>query len=261
MGVPEVTGVDFGGPGSAPLVVLGPSLGTSAATLWGSVAQLLVRNFRVIGWNLPGHGGAPSAAQQFSVADLACGVLSCVDRLATTTVFHYAGTSIGGCVGLQLALDAQPRVRTATLLATGASVGAPADWRERADMVRRAGTAAMYAASAERWFAPGFTSREPEVSSRLLQALLDTDDDAYARVCEAFATFDFTACLSRISTPVLCIAGAHDRATPPETLQRLALGVQRGRLEVLPAAGHLAAAEDPARVADLITRTADAYPG
>lgn len=261
MSVPEVTGVDFGGPDSAPLVVLGPSLGTSATTLWGSVAGRLARHFRVIGWNLPGHGGAPSATQRFSVADLACGVLSFVDQLVGTAAFHYAGTSIGGCVGLQLTLDAQPRVRTATLLSTGASVGIPRDWRERAGMVRATGTATMYAASAERWFAPGFTSREPEVSSRLLQALLDTDAEAYAWVCEAFATFDLTARLSEISTPVLCIAGAHDHATPPETLQRLALGVQRGRLEVLPTAGHLAVAEDPAGVADLIACTANAYPG
>ena len=64
---PELTGVHFNTVEGAtsgygkPLLVLGPSLGTSAPTLWGACASLLTERYHVIGWDLPGHGGSPAA--------------------------------------------------------------------------------------------------------------------------------------------------------------------------------------------------------
>jgi 3-oxoadipate enol-lactonase / 4-carboxymuconolactone decarboxylase len=247
----RITGTDFGGPPAAPLLLLGPSLGTSAITLWGKAARLLTARFRVIAWDLPGHGGAPAAAP-FTIADLAAGVLALADDLSPDAAFHYAGDSVGGCVGLQLMLDEPHRVSAATLLCTGAKIGDPDEWRRRADTVRASGTDAMVAPSAARWFGPGFTDRDPETSSALLDALRDTDAQSYALVCAALADFDVTARLGEITTPVLCIAGTDDVPTPPDTLQRIAAGVKYGRVMVLDGVGHLAPAEAPERVADLI---------
>jgi 3-oxoadipate enol-lactonase/4-carboxymuconolactone decarboxylase len=251
MNLGPLTGTDFGGPQGAPLLLLGPSLGTSARTLWGTAARLLAGRFRVVAWDLPGHGGAPAAAS-ITIADLATGVLALVDQLSPGAAFHYAGDSVGGCVGLQLLLDAPQRVSAATLLCTGAAIGTPADWHTRADTVRTSGTEAMVAATPQRWFAPGFPEREPDVCAALLAALRDTDDHSYAAVCAALAEFDVTTRLAEITTPVLCVAGADDVPTPPESLQRIASGVKDGRVMVLDGVGHLAPAEAPGRVADLI---------
>jgi 3-oxoadipate enol-lactonase / 4-carboxymuconolactone decarboxylase len=248
---PRITGTDFGGPHGAPLLLLGPSLGTSAITLWGKAARLLTARFRVIAWDLPGHGGTPAAAP-FTIGDLAAGVLALVDDLSPGSTFHYAGDSVGGCVGLQLLLDAPQRITAATLLCSGAKIGDPDGWRQRAESVRASGTAGIVTASAERWFGPGFTDREPATASALLDALRDTDAQGYAHVCAALADFDATARLGDITAPVLCIAGTDDVATPPEMLQRIAAGVKDGRMMVLDGVGHLAPAEAPERVADLI---------
>ena len=51
---------------------------------------------------------------------------------------------------------------------------------------------------------------------------------------------------------MLAIAGAQDIPTPPEGLAQIASGVRDGRLIVLDGVGHLAPAEAPDRVADLI---------
>ena len=45
------------GPEGAPLVVLGPSLGTSTI-LWEQVMPQLAQRYRVVAWDLPGHGVA-----------------------------------------------------------------------------------------------------------------------------------------------------------------------------------------------------------
>lgn len=251
MSVPRLVGSDFGGPPDAPLLLLGPSVGTSAATLWGATAELLTGQLHVVGWDLPGHGRSPAGA--FRMPDLAAGVVALADDIAPGAAFHYAGDSIGGAVGLQLLLDAPERVLTAALLCTGAVIGRPEDWAPRAATVRTAGTDAVVELAAQRWFAPGFVDRRPDVAAALVDALRDTDDESYAQACEALADFDVTERLDEISTPVLAIAGAEDIATPPEGLARIASGVKDGRLIVLDGVGHLAPAEAAERVAELIT--------
>lgn len=252
MNHPTITGTDFGGPADAPLLVLGPSLGTSAATLWGETARRLAGRYRILAWDLPGHGHSPAPRAPFTMAELAAGVLAMLDETHIGGEFHYAGVSVGGCVGLQLLLDEPGRVNAATLVCTGATIATPQDWHQRAETVRRDGTAAMVAGARQRWLAPGFAERSPEISTALFDALRDTDAEGYARVCEALAQFDVTARLADIGAPVLCVAGADDIATPPDSLGRIASGIKDGRLVVLDSVAHLAPAEAPQRVAELI---------
>jgi pimeloyl-ACP methyl ester carboxylesterase len=73
-------------------------------------------------------------------------------------------------------------------------------------------------------------------------------------VCGALADFDVRDRLGEITTPVLTIAGSADLPTPPALLRELADGVQHGRYAELPGVGHLAPAEAPAAVAQLITQ-------
>jgi 3-oxoadipate enol-lactonase/4-carboxymuconolactone decarboxylase len=251
MTTPRIVGTDFGGPPGAGLLLLGPSLGTSAATLWKPVAERLAERARVVAWDLPGHGRSP-ASGPFRMPELAAAVLALADDIAPGQSFAYAGDSVGGAVGLQLLLDAPERVTSAALLCTGAVIGDPELWRVRAATVRESGTESVVLLSAERWFAAGFADREPAVAAALLDALRDTNAECYALVCEALAVFDVVDRLPQITTPVLAIAGAQDIPTPPEGLAQIASGVRDGRLIVLDGVGHLAPAEAPDRVADLI---------
>lgn len=250
MSAPRLSIVDFGGPDGAPLLLLGPSLGTTASTLWSRVAAKLATAIRVVAWDLPGHGRC-QRTEPFTIADLSTAVLALADELGTET-FSYAGDSVGGCVGLQLMLDAPDRVTSATLLCTGAAIGTPEGWRDRAATVRAQGMESMIAASEQRWFGPGFTRREPGITAALLDALAGVDAESYALVCEALATFDVTDRLYEVVAPVLAVAGEADLPTPPDSLQRIVSGVKAGRLVVLDGVGHLAPAEAPADVAALI---------
>ncbi|HEY6932638.1 MAG TPA: 4-carboxymuconolactone decarboxylase [Marmoricola sp.] len=259
MSTPEISAVQLGGGPDLPLLLLGPSLGTSATALWSACAARLADSFHVVAWDLPGHGRnqpvGPDIA--FDLAELARGVLALADRVQAErgddgTPFDYAGDSIGGAVGLQLLLDAPDRVRAAVLLCTGARIGEPGDWHERADLVRRAGTPALVESSAQRWFAPGFLERDPAAGATLLHALQEADRFGYAATCEALAAFDVRDRLAEIKAPVLAIAGDRDQPTPVPGLRAIAEGVQRGRLVVLDRVAHLAPIEAPAEVAQLV---------
>ncbi|MEU6136513.1 alpha/beta fold hydrolase [Nocardioides sp. NPDC047086] len=255
---PRITPVELAGDPSKPLLVVGPSLGTSVTALWAATAELLADSFHVIGWELPGHGHGAPTKEPFSMADLAAGVLACVDRVLTDRgerhgTFAYAGDSVGGAVGLQLMLDAPARVSAAVLTNTGAKIGEPEGWNDRATTVRAAGTASQIAGSTQRWFAPGFLEREPARGGALLHSLRDADAESYALVCEALATYDVRGRLAEIAAPVLAVAGLDDAPTPPASLEEIAVGVRNGRHVTLDAVGHLAPAEAPHAVSTLIT--------
>ncbi|MDN4161316.1 alpha/beta fold hydrolase [Nocardioides abyssi] len=259
----SLTAVRLGGRPDHPLLVLGPSLGTSATALWSACARTLARDFQVVAWDLPGHGtnrtthaDRAAGGEPLTVADLAGGVLDLVGTMSQglhAPSFHYAGDSVGGAVGLQLLLDAPHRVESATLLGTGARLGEPATWLERADTVRERGTEALVEASNRRWFGPGFVDRDPERVSALLTSLTETDDEAYAAVCAAIAAFDVRDRLrsAEVAVPVLAVAGSHDVPTPPGLLLELATATG-GTFVELDGVGHLAPAEAPDEVARLV---------
>ena len=269
MSVPQISGVQLSDPIAGPLLLLGTSIGTSAAALWSASAALLGERFHVVAWDLPGHGRPSTSSGNtepvsagFTMAELAAGVLAFADRVLSEGGepggrLYYAGDSLGGAVGLQALLNAPDRIVAAVLLCTGAKIGDAEGWRERAARVRASGTTVVVNQSAERWFAPGFLEREPQLASRLLESLRATDAEAYALACEALADFDVRPRLGEIAAPLLAVAGAEDVATPADLLAEIAHGVQRGTLQILDGVAHLAPAEAPQEVAELIIKHFD----
>ncbi|WP_435127080.1 bifunctional 3-oxoadipate enol-lactonase/4-carboxymuconolactone decarboxylase PcaDC [Actinacidiphila sp. bgisy144] len=245
--------VQLAGAEGRPTLVVGPSLGTSVTALWSRAAAHLGERFHVVGWELPGHGSGTPVQDPFTIADLAAGVVEAVDRTLGAVTFGYAGDSVGGAVGLQLALDAPDRLTGAAVLCTGARIGSDRSWHERAARVRSMGTPAVVEMSAKRWFAPGFLEREPEAGTALLRSLQDADRESYALVCEALAAFDIRGRLSAIGVPVLALGGSHDAATPAAVLREETAAVPGGRFVELDGVAHLAPAEAPRTVADLLT--------
>jgi 3-oxoadipate enol-lactonase/4-carboxymuconolactone decarboxylase len=251
---PRIRGSHLGGSPDLPPLVVGPSLGTSVAALWAGVARRLADSYHVIGWDLPGHGVSPRPRGAFTIGDLATSVSKVVEDKIGRRPFTYAGVSVAGAVGLQLLLGDPERIVAAALICTGARIGDPDDWRSRAKVVRDAGTGEVVALSVRRWFAPGFFERDPASARALLDTLRQVDDDGYARTCEALAEFDARHRLGEIDTPVVAVAGANDIATPPESLRYIASNVTRGRFVEVAHAAHLAPAEQPGRIADVLVK-------
>jgi 3-oxoadipate enol-lactonase/4-carboxymuconolactone decarboxylase len=247
-----VTAVELAGTPDRPLLVVGPSIGTTAELLWSEVAGRLGDAFHVVGWDLPGHGtNAAVPAAPYDAAELARAVLTVADRHGAET-FFYAGDSIGGVVGQQLLLDVPERVRAAALVCTSPRFGDPATWHERITLVREQGTEAVVDGSRKRWFPDSFALRHPDVVHRLLQSLRDADDAGYASCCGVLASFDSRDRLGEITAPVLAIAGTEDLAAPLDGMRLIADSVQHGRLVALDGVGHQAPAEAPDVVADLL---------
>ncbi|MER5939198.1 3-oxoadipate enol-lactonase [Streptomyces sp. NPDC001928] len=230
------------GPASAPPLLLGPSLGTSYA-LWDEVAPELSITHRVVRWNLPGHGGSAADLIEAgaTVGDLAGLVLALADSLGIER-FAYAGVSLGGAVGLHLAVHHPQRVDSLAVICSSAHFNGSKPWEERAALVRREGLAGLAESANARWFTPGFTVPE------LVRDHRDADPGAYAACCDALAAFDLRDRLAEISSPTLLIAGREDPATPPVHLREIADAVPGAALVEIPGASHLAPAQCPEAV-------------
>lgn len=237
----------------AVLLIVGPSLGTAVTPLWDACARALAGPVTVVGWDLPGHGRSVPDPDPFTIADLADAVWSATSavREEHSAAPYYAGVSLGGTVGLQLAIDHGTELAGVAPVCSGAKIGDPEGWQDRATLVRRAGTPVMVSGSAQRWFAPGFLERDPGTGTTLLNGLQHTDKESYAVCCEALAAFDVRNSLSDIRIPVLAVTGDYDEVTPLSFAEEIAAGTN-GQAALITAAAHLAPAEQPAAVAALL---------
>lgn len=240
------------GPADGAPLVLGPSLGTSLA-VWEPQLAALARTHRVLRWDLPGHGGSPAGLVPTdgtaTVDDLAQLVLLLADAQGWDR-FGYAGISLGGAVGLHLAVHRPERIGVLSVVCSAARFGDPLTWRQRSKTVRTKGTEAMVASRPGVWFAPGF--ERTERGAALVEDLRDADEAGYAACCDALAAFDLRARLPDVAAPTLAVAGAEDPAAPPESAREIAARVPDATYAEIEGAAHLANVERPEEVTDAL---------
>lgn len=227
-------------------LILGPSLGTSSF-VWSMVGDPLSAQLTVTNFELPGHGPQIPATGPLGISDVADQVIELADTLGIDR-FHYAGISLCGAVGLDLALRYPDRLASAAIICSAAKIGDSQDWHDRAGQVRRQGTPVLVDGSARRWFAPGFIARDPESTSRLLYDLSDADNASYAFLCEALADFDVREQLPAITVPTLVLTGADDGVTTTGDGQFMAQNIPGSTYKTITDAAHLAPIEQPAQV-------------
>lgn len=251
MTVPRLIATAEASASDAPLLVLGPSLGSVGSVLWSTTIPYLADRFRIVTWDLPGHGASPATREPFSIAELADGVVAILDELGVAKAL-YAGVSIGGGTGLELALRHPDRCSRVAIVCATYRFATPESWHERAAQVRSQSTSSLVVASAQRWFAPGRMEADPVTSGVLLHNLQDADDESYALACEALAAFDVESRLADITIPVLDIWGDKDPTIEWDTALKVASTVPKGSATVIEDAAHLAPADQPKAVADAL---------
>ncbi|MFE9996705.1 bifunctional 3-oxoadipate enol-lactonase/4-carboxymuconolactone decarboxylase PcaDC [Streptomyces avermitilis] len=241
----------FDGPEDAPVLILGPSLGTTWH-MWDRQVPELMKQWRVFRFDLPGHGGAP-AHPAGSVTDLAARLLATLDALGVHR-FGYAGCALSGAVGAELALRHPERLASLALIAASPRFGTADEFRQRGVIVRTNGLDPIARTSPERWFTGGFAAAQPAITEWAVQMVRTTDPGCYIASCEALAAFDVRAELSRIGVPTLVLVGSDDQVTGPAEARTLVAGIPDARLAVVPGASHLVPVEQPAAVTDLLVR-------
>jgi 3-oxoadipate enol-lactonase len=212
--------------------------------MWGANVDALTRQYRVLRYDHRGHGDSEVGEGPYTVEELAGDVIALLDELELEHV-SFLGLSLGGAVGMALALAAPQRVERLVLCCTAAKFGTPEGWAERTEIVRQQGLEAIVDAVLERWFTPKFHQERPQDVAEFRRLFLATPREGYAACCEALRDWDIRPRLPEIEIPTTCIAGADDPSTPPSDLELLAREIPNASLIVIPDVRHLANVEEP----------------
>jgi 3-oxoadipate enol-lactonase len=232
------------GDSSLPTLVLSNSLGTNFS-IWNAQVPEFEKHFRLLRYDMRGHGQSSVPPPPYSVPELAADVLALADFLAIER-FHFCGLSIGGMIGMSVALQSPARLKKLVLCSTAAKIGTFESWNTRVEMVRTQGMTEIARATPPRWFTANFQTSSPQVIAAVVRSIESLSPDGYIGGCCAVRDFDARATVSNIRTPVLVISATHDPAAPPSDGRFLADHISGASYAELNAS-HISIMEDPQR--------------
>ena len=203
------------GAADQPVVALSHSLGMDHS-MWDPQMPDLLARFRVLRYDLRGHGASDVPAGDYSVEQLSRDALALLDRLGLQKV-SWCGLSLGGMIGQWLGVNASNRLSHLVLANTSPRTADPAGMEARRQTVLAQGMAAIVDTVTSRFFTEALiASHSPHVGSAR-QTLLATNPVGYAGCCAAVRDFDGRKLLGAISTPTLVISGMADASMPWDT--------------------------------------------
>ncbi len=238
--------------GQGPWLILIHALACDL-TLWDAQMPALACRFRVLRYDIRGHGGTSAPPGPYQLAQLRDDLLGLMDALGIAKA-HLAGISLGGMIAQYLALAAPERIDRLALIST--TSGYPPEGRaalaQRLAMVAEQGLAPLVAPTLARWFTPAYQQAQPQVMSRIGQLIAATPVDGYLGCGAAIGGLDTTAQLGRLTCPTLIINAAEDVGTPPAMGRIMAERIGGSRFELIEAASHLCNIEQAERFNQLL---------
>jgi 3-oxoadipate enol-lactonase len=247
---------ELAGRADAPVVLFANSLGTNFH-VWDAQAAALADRFRVLRYDMRGHGLTDCPAGPYSIEQLGDDARALLDVLKIDSA-HVVGLSIGGLVAQQLAASAPGRVRSLVLCDTANVIGPPGRWDDRIAAVSKGGLVSIAEAVTKGWFTPGFVASRPDLVCGATNMLTRTPLAGYIGCCYALREADLRADDAKITCPTLIVVGDQDASTPLAAARELCAAIRGARLEVIANAAHIPAIERPEALNRLLLDFLDA---
>lgn len=231
---------------NGPWITLSHSLGCSQA-MWQPQIRALSQNFRVLSYDLRGHGASSCDEREGTTDLLTDDLVSLLDELDIEKT-ALIGISIGGMIGQKLAAQHPNRVSWLVLANTTPFMPPQLlpDWTARIDLAREKGLDTLADPTLERWFSERFRTEHPDIVSRLKQDFSATSVAGYVTCVQAIMALDIRNLLADIKCPTLIIGGTEDPGAPAAVLEGLQSNIKGAELRILEGAGHLSSVDHPA---------------
>ncbi len=233
----------FDGDAHRPVLMLSNSIATDLG-MWDGLVPALTRDFRVLRYDMRGHGGSSVPVGAYSPDRLGRDAVELLDALALDRV-HFLGLSLGGIVGQWLGIHAGDRIDRLILSNTAPYLGPAPQWDEA---IAALATAPDMQATADRflhnWFPSDMLDRSDRVVEAFRSMVLGTHPQGLAGAFAAVRDTDMRRTCALIERPTLVIGGDHDVVTTARHAEEIAAVIPGARLVQLPTA-HLPNVERP----------------
>jgi 3-oxoadipate enol-lactonase len=216
----------------------------STAAIWDTQLQAFGDDYPCVAIELRGNGALKPDPDPSLItrAGFAQDVLTVLDALRVDR-FTLVGCSLGGVVALELWGRADRRFDAMLLLGSFARYpDGERVFENIAAAVRDAGSMPVFAQRrAEQLGLP------PDRKAETIEQMACKSVPCYIASSRATWTGDYTAMLSSVTVPALVAFGENDPVAPRTLAEELAAGIPSAGLEVVPNAGHVANADNPAK--------------
>ena len=256
------TAYEVHGPVDAPVIVLIHGLGLTRASTWGEMVPAFARHFRVVAYDLCGHGETALPDQPVNLTLLSEQVIALMDELAIARA-ALVGFSLGGMINRRCTMDHPDRVSALVILNSPHERGEEQQKlvEERARDTGAGGPAANIDVTLARWFTEGFRRDHADVVSAVKDVVLANDHGNYAahRQVLAEGVKELIRPQPPINHPVLVMTCENDTGSTPAMSHVIGSEIEGSEVMIVPALQHLGLIEQPdafsAPIIDYLRRT------
>lgn len=232
-----------------PLVFI-HSLGTELR-IWDGVVPHFAEAFRLIRYDLRGHGMSDSPSGPYSIQDHAIDLMGLLAALQVESAI-LVGISVGGMIAMSFAASYPEQVKAVVLCDTGPTIGTVPLWNERIAAVWQSGMDSIGDAILARWLTPAYAAHHPAEYCGYHNMFIRTPVTGYIATCEAIRDADLSDTVRQIKTKTLVLCGSDDKVTPPELGRSLAEMLPDARFALIDNAAHLPCIEQGDATVSLI---------
>jgi 3-oxoadipate enol-lactonase len=217
-------------------------------TMWDVQAAVLARDFKVLRYDLRGHGGSEATVGDYTIGLLVDDLKALLDALKVEKTF-LVGLGLGGAIAQAFAIEHPARLHGLVPCCCRARMvpDFAAMWHKLRETVRQNGLESIVEPTVQRWFSEDFKAANPHILEKVRLMIRRTTLEGYLGVTAAFLGLDVEDQLGRISVPALYVSGAEDKlGGPPALMENLARKVPGARHVSVPDAAHIANIQNPA---------------
>ncbi|PID15037.1 alpha/beta hydrolase [Sporosarcina sp. P34] len=216
--------------------------------MWQQQVNRLSANYRVITYDMLGHGGSSHPPGPYSLSQFVVQLATLVNELKLTNV-HLVGFSMGAMVAQSFAAKFPDKIRTLTIMNSVAN-RTPEQRKAiaaRVEKVKELGPQTTIEPAIQRWFNQDFQEKNPKIINEVRHRLETNNADGYMAAYTLFATADEEVWqqLKDITVPSLVITGEYDVGSTPKMSRQIHEKLLNSELLIVPDTRHMLPVEKP----------------
>ncbi len=255
---PDGTAYDLHGTDDKPPIALIHGLGL-CREIWAPLLPELQRHYRVINYDLYGHGDSVPVPDIASLSVYADQLRTLLDHLQVDAV-AVVGFSIGGMINRRFAMDYPARVSALAILNSPHNRGEEAQTmvEQRAASVREQGILSTLPDACKRWFTPAFLD-STDCADVVRQWRERVDPESYAQAAWVLANGvrELINPEPPITCPALVVTCQNDSGSTPAMSHDIAAEIEGAQTLIVPELQHLGLMEAPDVFTDAILKFLD----